>query len=150
MPKTNSESAAIKNILEEQVAAWNNGDAEGFSRYVAADATFTNIIGMFFIGHNNFLERHKQIINGPFRNTVLRQKLISLKFIHAQAAVVETLLQVSGCPESPLPGIYIDEQGRLHTRLLQVMVKDLVSWKITAYHNVDIKAGVPVPKAQGS
>ena len=37
---------------------------------------------------------------------------------------------------------------RLRARLLQVLVKDGGEWKIAAYHNVDVKAGVFVPEPQ--
>jgi hypothetical protein len=38
---------AVRKIIHEQVAAWNKGDAEAYSRHFAADGTFTNIVGMF-------------------------------------------------------------------------------------------------------
>ena len=41
------------------------------------------------------------------------------------------------------PGTNTDEKGRLRTRLLQVLVKDGGEWKITDYHNTDVKADVP-------
>src|ERR1700680_1242153 len=39
------DEAAIRKILQEEVAAWNKGDAQGYSRHFAADGTFTNILG---------------------------------------------------------------------------------------------------------
>jgi len=149
MLETNPESAAILSILEEEVAAWNKGDAEGFARHFAPDGTFTNIVGTFLVGHKNFLERHEQIFKGPFHNTVLNQELVSLQFIRPDVALVETLVRLSGFLANPLPGVYIDEQGCLYSRLLQVMVKDNSAWKIAAYHNVDVKMGIPVPQGQG-
>ena len=46
------------------------------------------------------------------------------------------------------PGTNTDDKGRLRTRLLQVLVKEGNEWKITAYHNTDVKSGVPVPDPQ--
>jgi hypothetical protein len=46
------------------------------------------------------------------------------------------------------PGTNTDEKGRLRTRLLQALVKDGGEWKITYYHNTDVKADVPAPDPQ--
>jgi hypothetical protein len=59
-------------------------------------------------------------------------------------ATVETLTSVSGMPQTP-PGTVADSKGRLRTRLLQVVVRQGSEWKIVAYHNVDVKPGIPVP-----
>src|SRR2546430_8699674 len=69
------DEAAIRNILQEEVAAWNKGDAQAYSQHFAADGTFTNVQGMFFTGHQAFLDRHEEIFKGMLRGTVLRQEL---------------------------------------------------------------------------
>jgi hypothetical protein len=43
-------------------------------------------------------------------------------------------------------GTSADAAGRLRTRLLQVVVKQGEEWKVVAYHNVDVKPGIPVPE----
>ena len=144
-----SDETSIRNVLQEEMAAWNKGDAEAYSRHFAADGTFTNILGMFFIGHQAFVDRHEEIFKGMFRGTVARQDVVSLKFVRPDVAVVETLTSVSGFSKSgsaPVPTL--DAQGRLRTRLLQVMVKDGGEWKIVTYHNVDVKPGVTAPEPQ--
>jgi uncharacterized protein (TIGR02246 family) len=144
MPEATVDKEAIRNILHEQATAWNRGDAEAYARHFAAEGTFTNILGMFFTGQQAFRERHDHLLKKVLPGTVLHQEVVSLQFIHPGTAVVETLSRVSGCPGAgALPGVHIDAAGRLHTRLLQVLVKDADDWKIVAYHNVDVKAGVP-------
>jgi uncharacterized protein (TIGR02246 family) len=97
------DEVAIRNILQEEVAAWNKGDAQSYSRHFATDGTFTNIRGMFFTGHQAFLDRHEEIFKGIFHGTVLRQDVVSLRFIRPDIAVVETLTWVSGfSPVRPL------------------------------------------------
>ena len=44
------------------------------------------------------------------------------------------------------PGTSGDATGRLRTRLLQVVVKQGAEWKVVAYHNVDVKPGIPLPE----
>jgi hypothetical protein len=59
-----SDEAAIRSILQEEVTAWNKGDAQAYSQHFASDGTFTNIRGMFFTGHQAFLNRHEEIFKG--------------------------------------------------------------------------------------
>ncbi len=123
--------------------------AQAYSQHFAADGTFTNVQGMFFTGHQAFLDRHEEIFKGMLRGTVLRQEVVSLKFVRPDTAVVETLTWISGfSPSGPPPGTHTDAKGRLRTRLLQVMVKDAEGWKTAAYHNVDVKPTVTTPEPQ--
>lgn len=141
-----SDTTAIQNIIQEEIISWNKGDAETYSRHFAVDGTFTNILGMFFIGHKNFQEKHEQIFKTVFLGTELKQEIVSLKFVHPDVAIVEIIGWVSGFKNGPAKGTYLDDKGRLRVRLLQVMTKDGNDWKIVAYHNVDIKVGIPAPE----
>jgi uncharacterized protein (TIGR02246 family) len=140
-----ADETAIRKIIQDEVAAWNRGDATAYSRQFAADGTFTNIRGQFFTGYDAFLKQHEVIFAGIFKNTTLQQDIVTLKFIDRDVAVVETLTSVSGMPATS-PGTAPDSKGRLRTRLLQVVAKRGGEWKIVAYHNVDVKPGVPVPE----
>jgi uncharacterized protein (TIGR02246 family) len=140
---------AIRDIIKEEDAAWNRGDTDAYSAHFAADGTFTNILGMFFTGHQAFRDRHEDIFKGIFRGTTLRQDIVSIKFVRENVAIVETLTWVSGFSKSgPPPGTHLDTKGRLCTRLLQVFVRDGDEWKIATYHNVDVKPGTSVPEPQ--
>jgi uncharacterized protein (TIGR02246 family) len=139
------DETAIRKLVQDQVAAWNRGDATAYSSQFTNDGTFTNIGGQFFTGYEAFLKQHDVIFRGVFRNTTSQQDLISLKFIRPDVAIVETLTSVSGMPETA-PGTVADSKGRLRTRLLQVVAMTDGEWKIVAYHNVDVKPGVPVPE----
>lgn len=141
-----ADDAAIRAIIRDEIAAWNSGDAVAYSRHFAADGTFTNIVGQFFTGYDAFLEQHQVIFDGRFKNTTLQQDVVSLKFIRPDVAAVEVLTAVAGVGAGQLaPGTTGDASGRLRTRLLQVVAKQDGSWKIVAYHNVDVKPGVPLP-----
>jgi uncharacterized protein (TIGR02246 family) len=146
-PQASPDETAVRNIIQEEIAAWNSGDAAAFSRHFAADGTFTNIRGQFFIGREAFMERHDFIFKGVYRGTTMKQDVVSLKFVRPDVAVVETLTAVIGV-QKPLPGTSTDDKGRLRSRLLQVMVKDGGEWKIVAFHNTDVRADVPVPDPQ--
>ena len=145
--QTNPDETAVRKILEEEVTSWNRGDTDGYSRHFATEGTFTNVQGMFFAGYKAFRDRHEEIFKGQFRGTVLHQEVVSLRFVRPDVAVVDTLTWVSGFPQAgPPPVLHTDTKGRLRTRLLQVFVKDGDDWKITVYHNVDIKPGIESPE----
>src|SRR5580658_1714956 len=146
-PQASPDEAAVRNIIQEEIAAWNAGDSAAFARHFAADGTFTNIRGQFFTGREAFTESHDFIFKGIYRGTTMKQDVVSLKFVRPDVAVVETLTAVTGIQKLP-PGMSADDTGRLRSRLLQVMVKDGGEWKIAAFHNTDVRPDVPVPDPQ--
>ena len=146
-PQASPDETAVRNIIQEEITAWNSSDAAAYSRHFAADGTFTNIRGEFFSGRQPFIEKHDNLFKGPFHGSTLKQDIVSLKFVRPDVAVVEVLTSVTGI-QKLFPGTNTDDKGRLRTRLLQVVVKDGGEWRITAYHNTDLKSGVPVPDPQ--
>jgi uncharacterized protein (TIGR02246 family) len=149
LPASVPSDTAIRDIIKSEDAAWNKGDSDAYSAHFAADGTFTNILGMFFTGHQAFRDRHEDIFKGVFRGTTVQQDIVSIKFVRENVAVAETLTSVSGFSKSgPSPGTHLDAKGRLRTRLLQVFVRDGHEWKIVTYHNVDVKPGTSVPEPQ--
>jgi len=50
----------IRAIVEEQVTAWNAGDAIAFSTSFGDSGSFTNIRGTVFYGHQAFEDRHRE------------------------------------------------------------------------------------------
>jgi uncharacterized protein (TIGR02246 family) len=139
-----SDTTAIQSIIKNEIDTWNKGDAAGYSRDFSPTGTFTNIRGQFFTGYPAYLKQHEVILNGIFKNSTVKQDIVSLKFIRPDVAIVETLTTVFGAAQSP-PGVARDDKGGFHTRLLQVVAKEDGVWKIVAYHNVDVKPAIPVP-----
>ena len=66
--------------------------------------------------------------------------------MNPNVVIVETIGWVSQFKNGPVKGTSLDDKGRLRVRLLQVITKDKGNWKIVAYHNVDIKPGIPAPE----
>jgi uncharacterized protein (TIGR02246 family) len=143
--QTSSDSTAVRNVIKNEIEAWNKGDAVGYSRDFSAAGTFTNIRGQFFTGHPGYVKQHEVIFQGIFRNSVLKQDVVSLKFVRPDVAIIETVTTVNGAAQSPL-GVTRDDKGRIRTRLLQVVAKEGGAWKIVTYHNVDVKPEIPFPE----
>jgi hypothetical protein len=91
----------------------------------------------------------KKYLRVCFAGLVLRQAVVSLRFVRPEVAVVEHLHRFRSFSASgPPPGALPDGKGRLRTRLLQVVVKEAGDWKIAVYHNVDGNPGVTAPEPQ--
>jgi uncharacterized protein (TIGR02246 family) len=101
--QSDAEEVAIRKILDEEVAAWNKGDADAYSRHCAPDGTFTNLLRMFFQGREAFRERHEQIFSGAYRGSTKQLDVVSLKFVRPDVAIVETLQTVTDF-QKLLPG----------------------------------------------
>lgn len=144
--QSKSDENAIRKILDDEIATWNQGDANGYSRHFAADGTFTNVRGMFFTGRQAYRDRHEIIFRGPFLNTKLQLQVVSLRFLSPEIAICETLTWVSGFEKGAPSFLHLDAKGRLLTRLLQVMERRDGEWQIAVYHNIDIKPDVDSPE----
>ena len=143
--QSRTDTAAVRNIIKNEIETWNKGDAVGYSRDFATAGTFTNIRGQFFTGHPGYLKQHEVIFRGIFKGSTLKQDIASLKFIRPDVAILETVTTVNGAAQSP-EGVTRDDKGRIRTRLLQVVAKQSGVWKIVTYHNVDVKPGIPFPE----
>lgn len=142
LPDMDSDRKEIRKIILNEEVSWNKGNAKAYSANFDENGLFTNVFGTSFTGYSEFLTRHEILFNRVFKGSIMKQDVTSLKIITKDIAVVETITQISEFSDNGhLAGIYIDKDGFLKTRLLQVMKKEKKGWKIVAYHNVDIKKG---------
>lgn len=133
-----ADEARLREIVAEQVAAWNKGDAEAFSKRFAKDGSFTNIRGTVFYGHQAFEERHAVIFSTFFKGTKLNMKVTKIRFVRPDVAIADVATEVSELHGLP-PGVKAGADGYLHARLQDVFVKNNGEWEIASYHNVDVK-----------
>jgi uncharacterized protein (TIGR02246 family) len=131
------DEAAIRKIIDDEVAAWNAGDAKAYAGHFAEGGTFTNIYGMFFEGHQAFEERHAEIFATFFKGTARKQTIRKLRFVTPEVAVVDVDTEVRNIRS--MPGVTLPADGILRTRLQEVFVKRNGAWWIEAFHNVEAK-----------
>ena len=137
---TESDRAAIRAVLDGQEAAWAAGDAEAFAAAVTDDVVFTNIVGLFTVGRAPFVGQHARIFATFYKGTVMKQQIASLAFVRPDVAIVDTLTEGSGFgPLPPAIAAHVTD-GRLQSRLEQVMVKNDGQWRVAAFHNVVVDA----------
>ena len=130
--------ADIQQIIAEQVAAWNSGDAPGYARHFAEHGSFTNVLGTTVFGHMEFEQRHVRIFSTFFKGSVLEVSIRRIQFVTPDVAIVDLDAVVRGVHGMP-PAVAISSDGCLQTRLMQVFVARAGCWWIEAHHNVDVK-----------
>ena len=135
---TAADEARIRRIIAEQVTAWNGGDGRAFSASFAENGSFTNIRGTVFYGHRAFEDRHIEIFGAFFKGSKLAMSPTRIRFVRPDVAIVDIATEVSELRDTP-PGVTAAADGKIHTRLQQVFVKDDGEWWVESYHNVDVK-----------
>lgn len=142
LPKTpttaSSDETRIRDIIADQVVAWNAGDAKAFSASFSEDGSFTNIRGTVVYGRRAFLDRHAEIFQSVFKGSTLAMSPTKIRFVRPDVAIVDIATVVSGFAGVPR-GVKRASDGRLHTRLQEVLVKNDGAWWIESFHNVDVK-----------
>ena len=133
-----TDEGQIRAIVEEQVKAWNAGDAIAFSKSFGENGSFTNIRGTVFYGHKAFEDRHREIFTGFFKGSKLAMSITRIRFVRPDVAIVDLSTELSNLSGAP-PGVRPNAAGRILTRLQQVFVKDNGVWRVESYHNVDVK-----------
>jgi len=144
----NDETSAIETILDAQQTAWCEGDATEFSRAVAPDIVFTNVVGLFMVGREGFEAQHGHIFATFYKGSILRQSVERIAFVRPDIAIVNTLTRVTGF--GALPPAIPSAGGVLTTRLEQVMSRTDDGWRVVSFHNVVVHALAKTAAPAGS
>ncbi len=131
------DEADVRQIVAAQVAGWNRGDAGAWSANCDPDIAFTNILGMRWDTQAGFEARHAEMFRGVFADSQLMVAIERLRFPEPNLVLVELLTTLTGFRALP-PGITATAEGRLVTRMLEVLTKRDGHWLITACHNTAV------------
>lgn len=132
-----AEKVLIESQLVARTAAWNRGDARGFTENFHEDGSFTNIAGTVIRGRKDFEQRIAHLFATIFRGSELKTAIRRLRFLRVDIAVADVDSDIS-CFHGLPPGVSAHD-GVLRTRQLWVLVKEDGQWAMTAFHNVDFK-----------
>jgi uncharacterized protein (TIGR02246 family) len=134
----NSDHEEITHIIHRQQDSWNRGDAAGYAVDCDEQISFTNIIGKMFFGREAFEERHIFLFTNIFKGSTLDMKIQRIHLPVPDIAIVDIACNLGGYQCLP-EGVASQADGRLHTCLLEVLVRSEYGWRVIAYHNVDVK-----------
>lgn len=131
----------IHDIIAQEQAAWNAGDANAYAARFHAEGSFTNVFGDRYFGRELFRTRHAAVFNTFAKGSKVSLTVRRIHFPTPGTAVVDIDCVLEAYAALP-PGLVQAPDGTLHTSLLQVFVKDRGEWWTVGYHNVDVK---PLP-----
>ena len=140
-PELQGEIAAL---LTAQAKAWPRGDAAAFAERALPDIVFTNVVGMFSVGKQEFVAQHERIFASIYRDTTIRQTIEHVATLAPDVALVSTYARIDGAIQAPPSVVAI--QGVIHLRPSQLLVRRDGAWWIAAYTNVAVRPGVAPPE----
>ena len=119
---SDADSSAIRQVIDEFVAAFNRHDAHGWAMPFAEDGDFTNVSGLTKHGRSQLEERFKELFNGPLRNSHRTATVRHIRFAKPDVAfadaewALEGSLAADGSVNPVRKGIFtwvlIKQQGR--------------------------------------
>lgn len=136
---------AVTDLLTAQAKAWPRGDAAAFAERALPDIVFTNVVGMFAVGKDEFVAQHERIFASVYRETSIRQAIEHVAVLAPDVILVNTYARIDGAIQAP-PSV-VPIEGVIHLRPSQLLVRRDGGWWIAAYTNVAVRPGVALPES---
>jgi uncharacterized protein (TIGR02246 family) len=124
-----SDSAAIRQVIDDFVGAFNKHDANGWAAPFAEDGDFTNVTGLTKHGRKEVEERFKVLFGGSLKNAHRTVTVRHIRFAKPDVAfadaewALEGSLAADGSVNPVRKGIFT-----------WVMVKQDGHWKFADFH----------------
>jgi uncharacterized protein (TIGR02246 family) len=128
---------SIRKIIKEQENGWNSSSARRYCSRLQGDASLTSFQGSVYEGRDEIEDRMADLFANFFKGTRISMKLRKIR-LESNVAIVEVDTELNAVKTLP-PGIRASADGKLRTRLLEVMVYEGNAWSVVALHNVDVK-----------
>jgi uncharacterized protein (TIGR02246 family) len=126
----------VAGTLEDMQAAWNRGDGAGFAAPFTDDAEFIDIRGGYHHGRAAIAAGHE----GSFA-TFYKVSRIAYRAIDARA-IGDGVVVGHGVGQLATTSGMLDGKHALYT---MVLVRQGDAWRVTAFQNMLIQDGMPVP-----
>jgi uncharacterized protein (TIGR02246 family) len=75
------DEAVIRQIISQQVIAWNAGNGALYAKHFAPDGAFTNLFGMVMYGASAFGKRHSEILAMFYKGTTKQHAVRRIRFV---------------------------------------------------------------------
>src|SRR5215470_19839748 len=86
------DEVSIRKLIDGLVAGWNAQDGRAFARQFAADADFTNVMGLRAHGREVIARGHDELFATVFKGTTLLPAIEQVRFLRPDVAVAEVVL----------------------------------------------------------
>lgn len=121
------DETAIRAIIVNLEEAWIKGDGKLWGEQFAEDVDFTVWNGLYLKGREAITKSHTEIFNTIFKGEKLRHKVLSVRFLRDDVAVIRTeASHVKKEEEFP---------SRPMVFPLYVMTKEKGRWQIVVFQN---------------
>jgi uncharacterized protein (TIGR02246 family) len=129
MASTDSDAAAIRQIIDDFVSAFNRHDATGWAMPFAEDGDFTNVSGLTKHGRKEVEERFKVLFAGPLKNAHRTATVRHIRFATPDVAFADAEWSLEGSVAAD--GSVNPVRKGIFT---WVMVKQDGRWKFADFH----------------
>ena len=120
--------AAIRAVIADIEAGFNEHDAERSVAHFTDDATAVNVAGVVAAGRDALLDAHRAGFAGPLRDQYARYELGEITFLRPDVAIAHKRARAVDAAGEPLD---LD-----HTMIaLYVFVRDGGRWRVAARQN---------------
>lgn len=121
-------------MMERQVAGWNQMDAELWAADFAEESEFINIIGMHFTNRAQNVERHAYLFDTIFAGSTLAADILRVRQLTDDIALVHTRFSLRDHTANP-PGIDNTTSEVLQTHIHFVLQRMDGAWRIVMAQN---------------
>jgi uncharacterized protein (TIGR02246 family) len=129
---SNTDEAAIRQVVQQVQDAWNAHDGKAFAAPFAADADYVVVNGMKIKGRDDIEKGHTAIFTTIYKDSHNVGTVKGIRFIRPDVAVVHV--------EWNLEFRAGGETRKGHAINTMVMTKDNGKWSIAAFHNTPVQA----------
>lgn len=123
---------ALRQIVQQQEAAWNKNDMKSFSESFSDDAVLINFLGMYWKGKEEIITQFSHINDCCIKPTAVKFDWIDAKFLAENAAVAHVKETLTAKEEYGVPGGVV-KKGTVNTKFITaVFEKKNAVWKIAS------------------
>ena len=128
VPPLARDDTRIREIVADQTAAWNRGDARVYSDRLQSHGVFTLVDGSTDVTRIAHQERMTRAFATHLKDTLLTQTIRTIRFLSPDVVIVQ------------LDTTLASAQHRRRTAMLQVFVRKGSDWLVAALHDVEVTA----------
>jgi uncharacterized protein (TIGR02246 family) len=126
------DEAALRQIVEDIVSAWNRADGQAFASVFAEDAEFRNVYGHKAQGRQAIAQGQQYLFDNVMPGSTIDIDISTIRFIRPDIAYVETESRLQH-ENNPFPVAIA----------ASIAVKENGAWKIITINNAGILPDAP-------
>ncbi len=123
-PDRTADLAAIQQLLDGIVRAWDAADADAFGRAFTADASYVTFVGTHYRGRADITESHRALFQAFTKGTRMASETVGTTFLSPDTAVVV------GRGDT-----FKGRRPALSKIQTYVLVREPGGWRVAAFHN---------------